>query len=629
MNTPYAAPVEGGGRTDARWWLPKYKENRFQFLGSVVDRLWQQQSYRRELHLRNARLYGNLPILGLGPRGYARKALAGDKSKLAFNVIKSCADAYTAKVTKEHPKVTFVTSDGDHELKEKAEALDRFFEGQLYEMDFYNEAPSIVLDSSIYGNGIIYPYIDDSEGEQSIAIERVFPWEVGVDDEEAVYGKPRNIYRRKYIDRVVLEEMFPEHVSYIATAARELNNVNEWGYDSTADQVVVTEAWHLKSGPKANDGLHAIMISNCTLFEEEYTKTHAPFVVLPKQPTLIGYWTSGLAEELEGIQLEINTLLQKIQRSHHLLAAGHWLVRKGSLNKQKIDNQIGSILEWTTEKPELAVGMTVSPEVYSHLDRLYAKAYEITGISQLQAQGLKPAGLDSGEAQRVYLDIQTERFQVSLRLYHNFVLTLAHRIIELAGEISEHNTKFAVKALGKRDMRKVVFKENFLKDSEYILKLYPTNALSQDPEGRIQQVQEFANAGWVDPKRAMRLLDFPDLKAAMSFDDASYNYTMDLIDDMKHGQYRPPEPFMDLNESIKWVQLGYLVAKRDGIADDKLELFITWLEQAKDMLDGANNPTPANTNAQAPVPGAPPPGNDNGGGGMPPPAAPPTAMGAA
>lgn len=614
-----------GYRTDARWWKPEFKERRYMHLGSVVERIWQQQSYRRDLHLRHARLYGNLPILGLGPRAYARKALAGQSSKLAFNVVKSCADAYTAKVTKERPKVQFITSGGDWDLQEKARGLDRFIEGQFYETGLYELCPSIVLDSAIYGNGIVHVHIEDADGDERIAIERVFPWEVLVDDEEAVYGEPRNIYRRKYVDRVVLEEMFPDAIKEIATAKREENGVDEWGYDSTSDQVLVTESWHRKSGPKAKDGLHCITISNATLYEEKYDKDYFPFVVLRKQPCLIGWYATGLAEELEGIQLELNVLLRKIQRSHHLLAAGHWLVRKGSLNKQKLDNEIGSIIEYASDPPQLVTGMAVSPDVYQHLDRLYQKAYEITGISQLQAQGLKPAGLDSGEAQRVYLDIQTERFQVSLRLYQHIFLDIADRIIDLAREISERNPDFAVKAVGKRQMTKEVFRAHFLQDEEYVLKLYPTNALSLEPAARIAEVQTFANAGWVDAREAKRLLDFPDLEAAANEADASYNIVRDIVSDMKLGRYSPPEPFMDLAEAIKLVQREYLVAKRAGLPSDRLELFITWMEQANDMLKAGQGPPPgapqqppANDNGMQAPPGAPPPGA-----GMPPAGTPP------
>ena len=38
------------------------------------------------------------------------------------------------------------------------------------------------------------------------------------------------------------------------------NDDREYAYDGGADQVLVTEAWHLPSGPDANDGRHVIAI---------------------------------------------------------------------------------------------------------------------------------------------------------------------------------------------------------------------------------------------------------------------------------------------------------------------------------------------------------------------------------
>jgi hypothetical protein len=49
-------------------------------------------------------------------------------------------------------------------------------------------------------------------------------------------------------------------------------------------------------------------------------------------------------------------------------------------------------LQWFTLR------QAMHPEVYNHLDRLYQRAYEISGISELSATGKKPAGLESGAA---------------------------------------------------------------------------------------------------------------------------------------------------------------------------------------------------------------------------------------
>ena len=50
----------------------------------------------------------------------------------------------------------------------------------------------------------------------------------------------------------------------------------------------------------------------------------------------------------------------------------------------------------------------VQTEVYEQIQAIYARAFDVTGISQMAASSEKPAGLNSGAAIRTYADIGTE-----------------------------------------------------------------------------------------------------------------------------------------------------------------------------------------------------------------------------
>lgn len=604
---------------DAQWWTESHSEDRAQCMSRVVRRIRDAQTTLRDAFLRHARLYGNVPIVGFGPRSYSRRTTL-NAPRLAFNVVKNCCDAYAAKLTKERPKVTFVTSGGDWALQQRAEQNDCFVEGQFYECGLYEKDPLLVLDTAVFGVAWAKTFASGEGKNESICIDRVPPWEVIVDDEEAAYGEPRNLYHTRYVDRSVLMAMFPKAAEALKTANREVIDDEDISDGvTTSDQLLVIEGWHLPSAAGNGDGRWCAVVGSVVLFDEVFDEEAFPIEPLWRQRPLYGMLGIGLAEELIGIQLEINILLQKIQYSHHLLGAGHWLVQKGSTNKQKMDNQIGSIWEYVGVKPELVTGMLVSPEIYQHLDRLYGKAYEITGISQLSAQGLKPAGLDSGEAQRVYLDTQTERFQVSYAEFQQFHLRLAKQVLRLARQIAKRNPQFGVKATQKNRMSKVIFSDVELREEEYVLKLYPTNALQGDPAAKIAMVSKFADAGWLEPQEAKRLLDFPDIEALNNRVDASYNLVQDIISDITNeGVFTGPEPFMNLKEALTLFQLGYLQAKRNRVPEDRLEMLRQWMVDANDMLAG--------NQAQLPPPGPGlPPGNDNAGGmppgppGMPPP----------
>jgi hypothetical protein len=291
---PYeSAGLASNNPKDRRWWRPDLNEvERREKLRGVVRQIEKAQIFRKEADLRHARMYANLPILGFGVASYSRPmTMVGNR--LAYNVVKSCSDAFTAKLTKDRPKVTFVTSGGDEVIQQKAENLDRFMEAQFYESDFYETLPLVVLDACIFGTGIlkIFSSISKPEGEETpdaeVVMERIFPWEIRIDDQEAMYGAPRAIYHKKYMDRLVLMELVKQWVEDPDEAdslARDLENtrrdqddIDGMGYDSTADQVLVTEAWHLPSGAMAKDGRHTIVVENCTLLDEHYRQSYFLF----------------------------------------------------------------------------------------------------------------------------------------------------------------------------------------------------------------------------------------------------------------------------------------------------------------------------------------------------------------
>lgn len=630
---------------DGRWWRPELKEDRARHVLGVVRRIYDAQAFRRDLHLRHARLYGNLPLLGLGPRNYTRKALQGAGASLALNVCRSCSDTYVAKLTKDRPKVTFLTSGATWKEQQQAENLERYIDGVFYETQTYEMDPLLALDSAVWGQGHVEAMITRDD---RIRHERCLPWEVLADDEEAMYGDPPNIYRQLYADKGRLIELYPEKRAEIESATGEYE-AGESVYDTVARQVLVRKAWHAPSGPKAGDGLHVVCISTPSgqgvLSESAYDLPMLPIVPLRRAKPLIGWWGTGIVQELVGIQLEINILLQKIQRSHHLLGAGHWLLENtAKINSNKIDNDIGSIIRFTGRPPVLQVGMSVAPEIYQHLDRLYSRAFEIVGISQQMAQATMPKGLEgSGRAQQVYADINSERFQPNYREYQHFHLALARLDIEMSRRLGN----YGVRATAKRNMVILDWKDLDLPDEEFILKLYPTNLLANDPSTKLAQVEQMTNAGWIPPDDAMRLLDFPDTQAYANDRNASYNLIQDIIADiLDKGEYMGPEPFMDLGVpppgqtpkpggAVFLMQLAYLRGKREKRPEDRLRKLIEWMEEAKQIVEEANKPTmpeggggppvqemPAQMGGQPPVgPGMPPPEMPPPGGppGMPPP----------
>lgn len=592
--------IAGDTKADYRWWLAE--EGRYhEKVVEVAEWITSKDELRRSSAVDYMRLYGNLELYGLDAQAYFKRS---NPDRITLNVIKACIDAVTAKIAKNRPKATFLTEGGDYTLRKRAKQLEKFVDGQFYINGMYKLSPRIFLDACVFGSGILKIYEDTGK----ICMERVYPGEVVVDYAEGIYGEPRQIFQRKYIPREVLVEAYPD----FATELRASKGPSEqdFGVDSCADQVVVWEAWHMPSGPEAEDGRHCIVVNNATLVEEEYNKDYFPFIFLHWSEPLRGFWGEGLAEQLIGIQVEINRLLIKIQKAFHLLAVPRIFVNQASkINKTSINNQIGAIVPYTGEPPVVLSPQTIHPEVFAHLDRLYERAFEIAGISQMSVAGTLPQGVDraSGKALLAHHDIETERFAVVGQHYEDFFLEAAKILIDMARDIAERDGDFVVTSQkDKFTIEKIEWSKIDLEADAYVLKCYPTSVLPDWPSGRYAFVQEMFADGTIDAATKLRLLDMPDLDNEISLDRAASDDIDAMIENIvDFGEYESPEPYQDLQLLIKRVQAAYLKYRRMGVAEDKLAMLRDVETAAHEMIKATM--IDAQAPGVPPVPGSQPP----------------------
>lgn len=559
-------------------------------VNALAAAIKKEQDYREEDNLRHLRLYGNMAVEGMGGKQYSRAPNRTSRHRVTLNVIQSMCDTVTAKIAKNKPKGTFLTDGGDWSMQRKAKLLDRFCEGQFYSSDLYNIAPRAFLDSCVFGTGVIKIYEDD----KAIKCERIFPNEILVDDQEAIYGDPRQLFQIKVINRDLLEAMFPENAREIMNAAKAESAP---GYESSIEQVVCVEAWHLPSRKGSGDGRHVICIDGGTLLDEPYEKPYFPFLFIRWTERLLGFYGQGLAEQLTGIQLEINKLLRNIQEQMHL-AKPKVMVEAGSkISKAHINNETWGVIEFSGSPPQFYVPRTVSGEIFHHLDRLFSRAYEISGVSQLAAQSKKPVGLESGVALREFQDIESERFMLVAQQYEQVFIHAAKMMIDIARDVSDRGESYEVISHGDKFIEKIKWSEINLDDSQYVMKIYPTNLLPSTPAAKLQKVIEMFQSGMLEKEETRRLLDYPDLEAVNSLATAAQDDIYTIIEDMlSKGKYHTPEPYSNLALGLKLVQSAYLRAKVDGAPEARLQLLRRYLQESIEMItmmsQGAQGPQP-------------------------------------
>jgi hypothetical protein len=582
------------------WW----KESKADVCSTIhetINFVKTNQDWRQQLNHIHMRLYQNMKSGGVEILNYAA---FGDISqsygnRLTLNVIQSAIDTLANRISKNKPKVSFLTDGGSFSQKKRARKLTKFMMGVFRDAKVYQNSQFAFLDECVFGTGAMQPFREGKE----IKTERIWINEIYIDDVDGAYMNPRQIFRVKSVPRSVLKAKFPGQSDQIDKVKRKEIPGNA---RFIADNVEVYDSTHLPSKKGAKDGRRVICLPNVTLSDSVWEHDYLPFEFIRFKNRLLGFWGQGVAEMLSNIQLEINRTIQVIQKSLRLVSVPRVFLEKGSnVIPQQINNDVGGILHYVGTPPIFDTARSVSPELSNHLENLYRKAFEIIGISQLAAQAKKPSGLDAAVALREFDDIESERHILLGQEFQDFHVRLADRFIDLICDMEKDGIDYEVKVKVDSTLETIKWSEVKMDRKNYQLEAYPTSLLPNRPEGRLQKVQEMAQAGFFTIEEAAELLDFPDINSVTSRKNAGIRLLgkiverfLDADEDDPSDSFIPPEPYMNLTQGIKFMQESYLQAKMDNVEEFKLSLFRDWIDQAQAMIKAAQ---PAQAQAQAPI----------------------------
>lgn len=608
------------------WWQAKAGEVH-SFVFDHVRGLEEDQKWIHEMNLRHAHLYGNRDLIGRGKRARTSYTTHGSTTTaVSENVIQSVIDTAMSLIAKNRPKATFLTDGGEWSEQRRAKKLDKFMLGVFQSTDIYEQMVMVFRDACVFGTGALKLVQEDD----TICAERVLIDELVVDEHECRSAPPRQLHQRKFVHREVLKALFPKYETEIEGDSQ--GDDRAWTSFRKVDpmQVPVIESWYLNSGGKAKDWRHSIAIRSATLHDSDrdsdadlWDGDEFPFLFYKWSEPLCGFYGQGLAEQLAGIQLRIHELNHTITRAQDLMARPKIMAPISSkISPNKFTNEIADILYFRGAVPP--VFMTppaVSPEIYQYKELLKRSAFEFAGISQLSAQSMKPAGLESAVAMREFNDIETQRFSIQAQRYEGLFIRAAKMMVGMAKKIYSEKGSFRSVFTAKNVIEEIDWAEVDMDTDRFTIKVEASSILSRTPAGRLQSVIELANSGLIETDEARRLLDHPDIERSQSLLNASIENIERTIEMLLDGTWVSPEPFQDLQLGLRMVQQAMLKAQDDGAPDTILELLRRWLEQADFILKGpepaeqgpgappvlGGTAAPAGMGAGAPVPAVAPP----------------------
>jgi len=582
-----------------QWWYFDDDYERLDAVKQMTALLEQDIQNRISRYRVESRLYGIADYFANLSRTYNNNYNNNNvlPDRLTFNCVQSNVDTLISKVSRLKPRARFLTNAGGFKAVKAAKKLSYFTEGIFQENDIYSISRSVLRDALVYGDGFIHIYSDNNR----VRLERVIPYEIFVDELECVGGAtPTHMYRIKLVSRQALMEMFPDKADKIAQS-QQLFSVQLHITSPATDQIEVLEAWKIGTGEDRKNGKHLMAVPDCLLSCDEWTDKRFPFARISWTQPFSGYWSQSLAEQLKSTQLEINKLLAVQQRSYHLAGSFKILVQNGSqIPVESFNNNIGTIIKYTGNKPEYITPPILPPEFYNNLQTLIQRSYQISGVSELSAYSQKPAGLNSGVALREFNDIESARFLEFSQDIEAFFVDIAKCSVNMATGIAKENAgHYPVNINNPKTLTKLDFKEIKLKEDDYTISVFPASSLPNDPAGRLETIDDLVKRGLLDPIEQRELLNFPDLEASNMLSTAQDDYLKEVFEKMlEDSEYTPPDPLDNLQLAQKLALQYYSLGRKLGEGEEKLELVRQFIRD----LQALQVPPPAPVIPNLPMP---------------------------
>lgn len=596
------------------WALPDMDDNeRASALCSTAAYLKTNQTWRMRQLAVDVRLYCGLSVYSYAGSNVSRmdqtKTLPEDRP--TFNLIASCTDTIVSRLQQNRPAPKFLTDNGDYKQRHLAERLNNFVLGEFYQVKAYEKGTQILRDCCVMGTGALKVYEGD---DKKVAVDRVMVTDLFVDMNDAINGEPQQLYQLKLMDRNKLISQNPKKEKMLESTDNAYPDNSPDTGRSVADQIMVVEGWKLPTGsdPKApgyQPGRHAIACVNGLVVDEEWEKDSFPFVFLRYSNPFLGFFGQGIATRLFGTQLTLNRILYTIARAITLVGVPR--IFQDFMAKTPTshhNNEIGVIVkcDMARGKPEYVVAPCNAPELYSERDKLISYGYQQEGVSMMQASSEKPMGLDSGEAQRVYDDIASDRMAETAKKYDQIYIDLAYKITDVAMDIAKRDGKYQTIYPNKDGTKEIDLPAmKFLKDP-FVIQCFNESSLPKDPAGRAQAIIERVQSGMITVKEGRRLLGNLDTEQMERLSNASEERIFKYLDEIvEEGKWNPPDSFMDLQLAlqltVQYYNL-YVAAKLEEKKAQMLRDFFTQIQML--MQEAMPAPQPAPMAAPAnPTPG--------------------------
>lgn len=582
----------GSAVNDGRWWALSSEKARGQAAWETVQLLNSAHAGR---HMDDALMYGlyaNRPPYWAGVRRdpLLNAAIEVGGRRVPLNLVKSVIDTAAAHIAKNDAELKAHTDGGSWHAQRKGRYITKYNSGSFYLNQFRRHQKRSFIDGCLTrGRGGVKFWADHNRGQVLCARRhpRGFLWN------ELEGDNPLNFYEWSTVARETLLRRFPDKREIIENCKQSVNPVNPayrrvTTLHSHADMIDVGECWHKGVRQEEDSGAAMLVCDAGVIHDGPWPFDQFPFAFYSWDDEEEGWGGRPLADILAGFQTEINRFIRIYRKGLERAAAmsGVWVERTSeALKELQGENNNGEV--WTPrtyvgKEPFVVVPPAFGPDFFQFIVWEYDKAFAEAGFNMMQAQGVKPEGVEAAIAMREMESISNtrqithgQRYEWQTEDAGNIQMFLSKQMftagkklkVAMGGKGIDTVKEIKVRAPGTKFLEQVDFADIAdVEEDAYILRQSVTSALPSHFVGKLQSVVDMVRGGVLPKKKVeegmgLRLLQMPDLEKETDVETSARELTSMQVDEaLYEGRYIPPQPYQNPDLLIETAQNTILFA---------------------------------------------------------------------
>ena len=494
---------------------------------------WLEQENRDRIHeiKKHIALYKGISFDQIGRDFHRDQAIDRSRiqKKLVVNHLYDLTEQRASRLTKFKPAVTILPTNDEFEDKQSAKVAELFWNHIKYVQQLDKKTVDIVKNSLIAGEGYLFIEWDPECGEEHPISERLRegteedtvqipmkdgttktiqgPVKVGDVTYEVfhafqmLFQKKTSYEKADYCFRVESKDIDEVKIDYPEKADDIKEDKDHTIFDMTKLQdvkapnaTVVYTFYHKhhKAFPKGR----LIKFTQTAILENRdlpYSHGDFPFERLPDIEIPAEQHARSFYINTRHLAAQVNNLTTVMVRNQKLTGHPKWMVPRGSVKLDQLNNDI-SIVQFTGPTPPiLAQANPTGTELFKIRQDLKEDLQQISGVFGV-SRGEPPPGIKAGVALQFLNEQENERQNSNIANYNEFVKRVAIKTVKTAADFYRESDKRTMRVLGKDNQWRVKFLDPRHLAKAFDIRIQNSSALPESKAARTQTIIDLKDA---------------------------------------------------------------------------------------------------------------------------------------